>query len=71
MFQASTIAAKARWKQRQLEECQARVDRLSGELTTDIIMTCIPNTDRNIDALSEDVVIMSKRARENGQEIYL
>jgi hypothetical protein len=55
MLQASVVAAKVRWKQRQLDESQARVDRLSKELTTHITVTYIPNVDRSIGALGEDV----------------
>jgi hypothetical protein len=61
MLQASIVAAKVRWKQRQLDESQARVDRLSKELTTHVIMTYIPNIDSSIGALGEDVAAHSKK----------
>jgi hypothetical protein len=59
--QAYVVAFKARWKQRELDESQAKVDRISGELTTHIIMTCIPNMDRSINALGEDVAAHTQK----------
>ncbi|KAI4708610.1 hypothetical protein J4E89_006666 [Alternaria sp. Ai002NY15] len=52
---ASAAAFKARRKQRQLYESQAKVDRLSEELKAHIIMTRIPNIDRNVDHLGDKI----------------
>ncbi|KAI4679152.1 uncharacterized protein J4E88_006445 [Alternaria novae-zelandiae] len=52
---ASAAAFKARRKQRQLYESQAKVDRLSEELKAHIIMTHIPNIDRNVDHLGDKI----------------
>ncbi|KAI4618550.1 hypothetical protein J4E80_005152 [Alternaria sp. BMP 0032] len=52
---ASAAAFKARRKQRQLYESQAKVDRLSEELKAHIVMTRIPNIDRNVDHLGDKI----------------
>jgi len=52
---ASAAAFKARRKQRQLYESQAKIDRLSEELKAHIVMTRIPNIDRNVDHLGDKI----------------
>ena len=64
-LQATFMAMKARWKQRQLEESQAHVDRLSEDLTTHVILTCIPSLNRDMGHLGADIANHHQRMDED------
>lgn len=51
LFQATLAAVKARYRKKDLEDSQARIDRLARDITNHIIATRVPAMDSNIDGL--------------------
>jgi uncharacterized phage infection (PIP) family protein YhgE len=59
------LAVKATWKQGKLEESQAKIAHLSGQLSTHLCAVYLPSISDKLDAVGDDLAALDGRLEQD------